>query len=90
MAAKKERVFIQVAIDPAKKGRFTSKVEEQGKSITDVIISWIDDYLDESEKVDVFDLKHRLDSLETVALSRIEALERVLQDNADLVGESHA
>lgn len=54
-----------VQIDPTKKGNFTNKVEKQGKSITDVIISWIDDYLDESEKVDVFDLKNRLDSLES-------------------------
>lgn len=86
---KKERVFIQIQIDPSKKGKYTNKVEEQGKSITDVITSWIDDYLDESEKVDVFDLKNRLDSLESgdgQVISRIEALEKnILQENSTLL-----
>lgn len=83
---KKERVFIQIQIDPTKKGKFTNKVEEEGKSITDVITSWINGYIDESEKVDVFDLKNRLDNFESgdgQVISRIEALEKnVLQENS--------
>ncbi|MBR8839712.1 MAG: hypothetical protein DSM106950_38365 [Stigonema ocellatum SAG 48.90 = DSM 106950] len=77
---KRERTFIQVQIDPTIKQKFTSKVELEGKKITDVILEWIDNYIDETEKVDVIELKHR-----------IEAIERTLQEkNSILVGESTA
>ncbi|BAZ10832.1 hypothetical protein NIES4071_26560 [Calothrix sp. NIES-4071] len=87
MAAKKERIFIQVQIDPVMKSKFASKVEQEGKTITDVILSWIDDYVNEKEKVDVLELKHRLDALQGVE-HRVEALERLLKDN--VLGKSHA
>lgn len=80
MAGKKERIFIQVQIDPAVKSKFASKVEQEGKTITDVILNWIDDYLNENEKVDVLELKHRVDALQGVE-HRVEVLERLLKDN---------
>ncbi|MBD2491999.1 hypothetical protein [Aulosira sp. FACHB-615] len=75
--ASSERVFIQIQVDQDRKTRFAEKVRNEGKTITEVLISWIDDYLDETEKVDVIDLK-----------KRIEALERKsLQQESLLVGE---
>lgn len=79
MAGKKERIFIQVQIDPDKKGKFASKVEQEGKRMTDVVLDWIDNYLNETDRVDVVALQRR-----------VEALENVLKDNATLVGESNA
>jgi two-component SAPR family response regulator len=62
--ASSDRVFIQIQVDQERKTRFAEKVRNQGKTITEVLISWIDDYLDESEKVDVMDLKKRIEALE--------------------------
>lgn len=86
MASKKERIFIQVQIDPVMKSKFASKVEQEGKTITDVILNWIDDYVNEKEKVDVLELKQRLDALQGVE-HRVEALERLLKD--DMLRKSH-
>lgn len=80
MTSKKERIFIQVQIDPVMKSKFASKVEQEGKTITDVILNWIDDYVNEKEKVDVLELKQRLDALQSVE-HRVEALERLLKDD---------
>ncbi|WP_248277945.1 hypothetical protein [Brasilonema sp. UFV-L1] len=78
--ARRERTFIQVQIDPAMKTRFTNKLEQEGKKITDVLLKWIEDYVNEAQNVDVMDLKHR-----------VEALERLIQErNSVLVGESRA
>ncbi|MBD2771045.1 hypothetical protein [Iningainema tapete] len=80
MTAKRERTFIQIQIDPGVKSKFTSKVEQEGKKITDVILRMIEDYIDETEKVDLVDLKQR-----------VEALENALKENnSRLVGESRA
>ncbi len=62
--ASSDRVFIQIQVDQVRKTRFAEKVRNQGNTITEVLISWIDDYLDESEKVDVIDLKKRIEALE--------------------------
>lgn len=86
MAGKKERIFIQVQIDPVVKTKFASKVEQEGKTITDVILNWIDDYLNENEKVDVLELKHRVDALQGVE-HRVEVLERLLKDK--MLGKLH-
>ncbi|MBD2302881.1 hypothetical protein [Nostoc sp. FACHB-190] len=59
-----ERVFIQIQVDQDRKTKFAEKVRNEGKTITEVLISWIDDYLDESEKVDIIDLKKRIEALE--------------------------
>lgn len=62
--ASSDRVFIQIQVDQDRKTRFAEKVRSEGKTITEVLIAWIDDYLDETEKVDVIDLKKRIEALE--------------------------
>lgn len=68
--ASSDRVFIQIQVDQERKTKFANKVRSQGKTITDILISWIDDYLDESEKVDVIDLKKRIEALENKSHQR--------------------
>ncbi|MDF5718577.1 MAG: hypothetical protein PUP93_33110 [Rhizonema sp. NSF051] len=80
MNAKRERTFIQVQIDPAMKAKFTHKLEQEGKKITDVLLKMIEDYVDETESIDVIDLKHRVETLERL----------VHEKNSALLGESAA
>jgi uncharacterized protein YpiB (UPF0302 family) len=75
-----KRVFVQFLIDPEKKQKFAGKVEQEGRKMTDVLLEWIDNYLDETEKVDVVELSKRLETLE-----KIVGVEKV-----QLLGESAA
>lgn len=61
---KARRVFLQVVIDPEKKQKFVNKIEQEGKNITDVIMDFVDSYIDETEKVDVVELNKRLQTVE--------------------------
>jgi hypothetical protein len=70
-----KRVFVQFLIDPEKKQKFAGKVEQEGRKMTDVLLEWIDNYLDETEKVDVVELSKRLETLEKiVGVEKIQLL----------------
>ncbi|MHC5730793.1 MAG: plasmid partition protein ParG, partial [Nostoc sp.] len=63
--ARRDRTFVQVQVDPNKKNRFAQKLEQEGKTITDVINVWIDEYLGESSpSVDVAELRNNVIELQ--------------------------
>lgn len=55
---------INVRISPQKKDALVRKAELEGKGITDVILSLIDDYLGDGSNVRVVDLAKRIEALE--------------------------
>lgn len=86
--ARRDRTFVQVQVDPNKKNRFAQKLEQEGKTITDVINAWIDEYLGESSpSVDVAELKNNVIELQ----QRLSVLEQALEvKERDYQGESAA
>ncbi|MCC5618073.1 hypothetical protein LC605_23905 [Nostoc sp. CHAB 5836] len=74
--ARRDRTFVQVQVDPNKKNRFAQKLEQEGKTITDVINVWIDEYLGESSpSVDVAELRNNVIELQ----QRLSVLEQALE-----------
>jgi antitoxin component of RelBE/YafQ-DinJ toxin-antitoxin module len=74
--ARRDRTFVQVQVDPNKKNRFAQKLEQEGKTITDVINVWIDQYLGESSpSVDVAELRNNVIELQ----QRLSVLEQALE-----------
>jgi redox-regulated HSP33 family molecular chaperone len=61
---KPKRTFLQIVIDPEKKQKFVSKVEAKGKNITDVLMEFVDNYVDDSEKIDNTEIIRRLEAVE--------------------------
>lgn len=86
--ARRDRTFVQVQVDPNKKNRFAQKLEQEGKTITDVINVWIDEYLGESSpSVDVGELRNNVIELQ----QRLSVLEQALEvKERDYQGESAA
>ncbi|MHC5825445.1 MAG: hypothetical protein ACYT04_58750 [Nostoc sp.] len=86
--ARRDRTFVQVQVDPNKKNRFAQKLEQEGKTITDVINVWIDEYLGESSpSVDVAELRNNVIELQ----QRLSVLEQALEvKERDYQGESAA
>lgn len=75
-----KRTFLQFLIEPEKKQKFVAKLEENGKTITDVLMEFVDNYIDESEKID-----------NTEILRRLEAVEQFVgMEKSRLVGELSA
>ena len=72
---KARRVFLQIVIDPEKKQKFVAKLEQEGKNITDVIMDFVDSYIDETEKVDVVELNKRLQTVEKfIGIEKVQML----------------
>lgn len=69
-----KRTFLQVVIDPEKKEKFVEKVKEEGKNITDVIMDFVDSYIDDSERIDITDVSERLKKLEDYIYSERETI----------------
>ncbi|MEH1808488.1 hypothetical protein [Nostoc sp.] len=86
--ARRERTFVQVQVESDKKSRFAEKLEKEGKTITDIVNEWIDEYLGEiSPNVDVAELKNNVIELQ----QRLSVLEQALQvKERDYQGESAA
>jgi hypothetical protein len=61
---KQKRTFLQFLIAPEKKQRFVAKIEENGKNITDVLMEFVDSYIDESNQVDIAELRDRVEKIE--------------------------
>ncbi|BAZ10718.1 hypothetical protein NIES4071_25410 [Calothrix sp. NIES-4071] len=79
-AKKSKRTFLQFLIEPEKKQKFVAKLEENGTTITDVLMQFVDSYIDESEKIDNAEI-----------LRRLEALEKFVgMEKSKLVGELRA
>jgi len=74
---KQKRTFLQFLITPEKKQRFVAKLEQNGKNITDVLTEFVDNYIDESNQVDVTELYERVEKIEKYLKS----------ERAELVGE---
>lgn len=77
--AKRERTLIQFQVDPLTKEKFTLKLAEEGKTITEVMLEWIKEYIGEAEAgVDIIELNRQ-----------VEALKLAVQEiNSRLVGET--
>lgn len=69
-----KRTFLQVVIDPEKKEKFVEKVKQEGKNITDVIMDFVDSYIDDSEQIDITDVSERLKKLEDYIYSERETI----------------
>ena len=80
--AKKQRTFISVEIDPDKKDEFVKRLKQDNRTATDVILSFVDEYLSskQHEAMDLTELRRRLEVVE----------QRIGIENARLVGESTA
>ncbi|GJD22396.1 hypothetical protein RIVM261_073520 [Rivularia sp. IAM M-261] len=79
-AKKSKRTFLQFLIEPEKKQKFVAKLEKNGTTITDVLMQFVDSYIDESEKID-----------NTEILRRLEAVEKFVgMEKSRLVGELRA
>ncbi|RUS97975.1 hypothetical protein DSM106972_081940 [Dulcicalothrix desertica PCC 7102] len=77
---KSKRTFLQFLIEPEKKQKFVAKLEKNGTTITDVLMQFVDSYIDESEKID-----------NTEILRRLEAVEKFVgMEKSRLVGELRA
>lgn len=77
---KSKRTFLQFLIEPEKKQKFVAKLEQNGTTITDVLMQFVDSYIDESEKID-----------NTEILRRLEAVEKFVgMEKSRLVGELRA
>jgi hypothetical protein len=76
--AKTKKAFIQFLIDPRKKEELMSKAQAEGKTVTDVLLSFVEKYLTQESvgNVDILELQRR-----------IEALERESQDRKKMLGE---
>lgn len=61
---KSKRTFLQFLIEPEKKQKFVAKLEKNGTTITDVLMQFVDSYIDESEKIDNAEILRRLEALE--------------------------
>ncbi|BAZ12560.1 hypothetical protein NIES4071_43910 [Calothrix sp. NIES-4071] len=79
--AKRERTLIQFQVDPLTKEKFTKKVAQEGKTITEVMLEWIKEYIGEAEAgVDVIELNRQ-----------VQALKLAVQEiNSRLVGKTSA
>jgi uncharacterized protein YbcI len=86
--ARKDRTFVQVQVEPSKKGRLAEKLEKEGKKITDIVNEWIDEYLGESSPdVDVAELKNNVIDLQ----QRLSVLEQSFHTKEEVYqGESSA
>ncbi len=80
--AKKQRTFISVEIDPDKKDEFVKRLRQDNRTATDVILSFVDEYLSskQHEAMDLIELRRRLEVVE----------QRIGIENTRLVGESTA
>lgn len=61
---KQKRTFLQFVISPEKKQKFVDKIEQKGKNITDVLMEFVDNYIDESKQVDSVELRDRIEKIE--------------------------
>ena len=69
-----KRTFLQVVIDPEKKEKFVEKVKGEGKNITDVILDFVDSYIDDSERINIAEVSERLKKLESFVYSEREKM----------------
>jgi uncharacterized protein (DUF1778 family) len=61
---KAKRVFLQILIDPDKKQILAQKAEQEGKNMTDIVLTLIDNYIDDSQRIDNAEIVRRLEAVE--------------------------
>ncbi|MDF5732479.1 MAG: hypothetical protein PUP92_31905 [Rhizonema sp. PD38] len=84
MAAKRQRTFISIEIDPEEKKAFNDKVEKEGKTVTSVLKQFIEEYM--SSEVpgslpSLIEITQRLKLVE-------EKIQEINLENSELVNKS--
>lgn len=93
MAAKRQRTFISIEIDPETKKAFNDKVEQEGKTVTSVLKQFIEEYLsaDASRNLpSLIEITQRLKLVEEKIQGMNTENSELLSENKQLMGESAA
>ncbi|MDF5715477.1 MAG: hypothetical protein PUP93_16730 [Rhizonema sp. NSF051] len=88
MDQKRARTFLQVQITPELKAKFLDKLEQNNTNITDTLLKMIEGYVNGEERVDLLDLRQRVELLEHQVPQRQN--QKLLKEIARLKSENNS